>query len=188
MGVSRHHAGDIPNLWGEADASRSLWTMEKALEFVFKWGWKNSLWPLQFGTACCALEMMATAAGRFDIARFGAEIFRPSPRQADLLIAAGTITRKMLPVLKRLYDQMTQPKWVIAMGSCTIAGGPFRFDSYSVVNGIDHVIPVDVYVPGCPPRPEALLYGLLTLQKKIERSRVYRSRPPASSSPGRITS
>jgi NADH-quinone oxidoreductase subunit B len=153
-----------------------FWNPEKAAEMIFKWARKNSLWPLQFGTACCAIEMMATAGGRFDLARFGSEVFRPSPRQADLLITAGTITEKMGYALKRLYEQMPKPSWVIAMGSCTISGGPFFYDSYSVVKGIDSFIPVDVYVPGCPPRPESLIYGLLALQKKIDDDPVFRSR------------
>ena len=153
-----------------------LWTLEKAVGFIFKWARKNSLWPLQFGTACCAIEMMATAAGRYDIARFGAEVFRPSPRQADLLIAAGTITEKMGYAIKKLYEQMPKPSWVIAMGSCTIAGGPYYYDSYTVVKGIDSFIPVDVYVPGCPPRPESLIHGLMAIQKKIEDEPIFRRR------------
>ena len=156
-----------------------IWTPQKATELIFQWARKNSLWPLQFGTACCAIEMMAAAAGRYDISRFGSEVFRPSPRQADLIIAAGTITEKMGYALKKLYDQMPKPSWVIAMGSCTIAGGPYFYDSYTVVKGIDSFIPVDVYVPGCPPRPESLLHGLMALQKKIEDDPVFRSRQSA---------
>jgi NADH-quinone oxidoreductase subunit B len=136
------------------------------LQELANWGRKNSIWPLQFGLACCAIEMIATSMARFDIARFGSEIFRPSPRQADLMIVAGTVTKKMAPQVVRLYNQMPEPKYVIAMGACAISGGPFK-QGYNVLKGIDRYIPVDVHIPGCPPRPEALLHGLMTLQKKI---------------------
>jgi len=136
------------------------------LDEAMKWGRSNSLWPLTFGLACCAIEMMAVQASHADVSRFGSEIFRASPRQADLMIVAGTVTKKMAPRVRRLYDEMPYPKYVIAMGACVIQGGPYA-RGYSVVLGVDRVIPVDVYVPGCPPTPEALQFGLITLQKKI---------------------
>ncbi len=137
-------------------------TMEKAME----WSRSNSLWPLTFGLACCAIEMMATQASKLDISRFGSEVFRNSPRQSDLMIVSGTVTKKMAPRLRRLYDEMPYPKYVIAMGVCVIQGGPYN-QGYSVVMGVDRVVPVDVYVPGCPPTPEALTNGIMLLQKKI---------------------
>ena len=137
-------------------------------EALMNWGRSNSVWPLTFATSCCGIEMMATGGSRHDFARFGIEVYRASPRQADVIVVAGTIVRKMAPVLKRLYDQMADPKYVIAMGACAVSGGPFYYNSYSVIRGVDQVIPVDVYIPGCPPRPEALLYGVMQLQRKIQ--------------------
>ena len=139
-----------------------------SIDKISNWGRANSLWPLTFATSCCGIEMMQTTASNFDIARFGSEVFRGSPRQADLLICAGTITYKMAPVLKKLYSQMAEPKYVIAMGACTCKGGMFATDSYSVVKGIDKIIPVDIYLPMCPPRPEALLDAIMQLQNKIK--------------------
>ncbi len=141
-------------------------------DWLLKHGRANSLWPMTFGLACCAIEMMAAGASRFDLSRFGAEVFRPSPRQCDVMIVAGTISKKMFPAVKTLYDQMPEPKWVIAMGNCAISGGPFKFDGqYGIIEGADTFLPVDIYIPGCPPRPEALIEGILELEEKITGSR-----------------
>ena len=137
------------------------------LEELVKWARRNSVWPAQFGLACCAIEMMATGAANFDLARFGMEVFRGSPRQADLMIVAGRVSQKMAPVLRQVYDQMMEPKWVLSMGVCASSGG--MFNNYGLIQGVDTIVPVDIYVPGCPPRPEMLMYGILRLHEKVQR-------------------
>lgn len=158
-------AGEMNSCKHISEISDQPTVVTAGLNQLVGWARKNSLWPLGFGLACCAIEMISTAAARYDISRFGMEIFRPSPRQADLMIVAGTVTRKMAPAVKRLYDQMPEPKWVVAMGACACSGG--LFPTYAVVQGVDTFLPVDVYIPGCPVKPEALLNGLIELQKKI---------------------
>jgi NADH-quinone oxidoreductase subunit B len=138
---------------------------------LVQWSRRSAIWPVAFGLACCAIEMMAMSASRYDIARFGAEVFRGSPRQSDLMIVAGRVSRKMAPALRRVYDQMPEPKWVISMGACASVGGVF--DNYALVQGVDQVVPVDVFVPGCPPRPESLIYGIVQLQRKIAQQRAF---------------
>lgn len=145
--------------------------MVTTLDKIYNWSRKSSMWPLLFGLACCAIEMIATAASRYDLARFGMEVMRPSPRQSDLMIVSGTVTKKMVPAIVRIYNQMAEPRYVLSMGACATGGGPFK-EGYTVVSGIDKYIPVDVYVPGCPPTPEALLYGLIKLHEKVERQSI----------------
>jgi NADH-quinone oxidoreductase subunit B len=151
----------------ELSGQVSITTLDK----IYNWGRRNSVWPMMFGLACCAIEMICVAASRYDFSRFGMEVMRPSPRQADLMIVSGTVTKKMVPQIVRLYNQMPEPKYVIAMGACASGGGPFK-EGYNVVSGIDKFLPVDVYIPGCPPTPQALLNGLITLQKKIDRQSI----------------
>lgn len=145
------------------------------LDRIYNWGRRSSVWPMMFGLACCAIEMICTAASRYDTARFGMEVMRPSPRQSDLMIVSGTVTKKMVPQIVRLYNQMPEPKYVMAMGACASGGGPFK-EGYNVVSGIDKFLPVDVYVPGCPPTPQALLHGLISLQKRIDRQPIGQTR------------
>ncbi len=159
---------DIP---GELKGQLTVTTLDR----IYNWGRRASVWPMLFGLACCAIEMICTAASRFDLARFGMEIMRPSPRQVDLMIVSGTVTKKMVPLIVRLYNQMPEPKYVLAMGACASGGGPFK-EGYNVVSGIDQFLPVDVYVPGCPPTPQALLHGLIAVQRKIERESLRQAR------------
>ena len=173
-----------PVLQKELEQHVLVTTWDKLLgmvDTVYNWGRRSSLWPLGFGLACCAIEMICTASSRFDIARFGAEVFRGSPRQADVMIVSGTVTKTMMPMIARLYDQMPEPKYVISMGACATGGGPFK-EGYNVVSGIDKYLPVDVYIPGCPPTPQALLNGLIMLQKKIDGERIVARRPGTAAS------
>lgn len=155
---------DIPP---EMQAKVAVTTLDR----IYNWGRRSSLWPLMFGLACCGIEMICTAASRFDFARFGMEIMRPSPRQADMMIVSGTVTKKMIPQIVRLYNQIPEPKYVVSMGACASGGGPFK-EGYNVVSGVDQYIPVDVYIPGCPPTPQALLHGLIALQKRIDKQSI----------------
>jgi NADH-quinone oxidoreductase subunit B len=160
------HARSEGTLMGLESRIPHVPVLTTTVEKVINWGRRSSLWPMTFGLACCAIEMMSMSASRWDIARFGAEVFRPSPRQADLMIVAGRVSNKMVPIIKHLYDQMAEPKWVIAMGACAACGGVFS--NYAILQGVDKIIPVDIYVEGCPPSPEALLEGFMELQKKID--------------------
>jgi NADH-quinone oxidoreductase subunit B len=177
-------ATDAPGLTdAERDELRRHGILLTKIEELVNLGRSKSVWPLQFGLACCAIEMIAASMARFDIARFGSEVFRPSPRQADLLIVSGTVTKKMAPQVVRLWNQMPEPKYCIAMGACAISGGPFK-QGYNVLKGIDRFIPVDVYIPGCPPRPEALLHGLLQLQEQIKNAKTSGPKAPRHIRPG----
>ncbi len=160
------HNPDVPVPEGMQSAV-AVTNFSKLMDSIYNWGRRNSIWPMAFGLACCAIEMIATAASRYDQSRFGMEVIRASPRQADLMIVSGTVTKKMVVPIVRLYNQMPEPKYVMAMGACASGGGPFK-EGYNVVSGIDKYVPVDVYVPGCPPTPQALLYGMIMLQKKID--------------------
>ncbi|MBE0410803.1 MAG: NADH-quinone oxidoreductase subunit NuoB [Anaerolineales bacterium] len=155
---------DIPP---ELNGQVTITTLDK----IYNWGRRSSIWPMMFGLACCAIEMICTAAGRYDFSRFGMEVMRPTPRQSDAMIVSGTVTKKMIPQIVRLYNQMAEPKYVVAMGACASGGGPFK-EGYNVVSGVDKYLPVDVYIPGCPPTPQALMHGLITLQEKIDKQSI----------------
>ncbi len=167
---ARAGRGQEIQLWDWKLISPRFRVLTTTLEKVVTWSRRSAIWPVTFGLACCAIEMMAMASSRYDISRFGAEVFRGSPRQSDLMIIAGRLSRKMAPALRRIYDQMPEPKWVISMGACASCGGVF--DNYAIVQGSDQVVPIDVYIPGCPPRPESVLYGIVQLQKKIDATRL----------------
>ncbi|HRQ37853.1 MAG TPA: NADH-quinone oxidoreductase subunit NuoB [Chloroflexota bacterium] len=164
---------DSPDMVVPEELQNNVWitNIAKILDPVYNWGRRNSVWPMVFGLACCAIEMICTAASRYDLARFGMEVFRATPRQSDLMIISGTVTKKMVPTIVRLYNQMPEPRYVLAMGACASGGGPFK-EGYTVVDGIDKFLPVDVYVPGCPPTPQALINGLIALQEKIDQQSI----------------
>ncbi len=164
---------DSPDMAVPEELQNNVWitSIAKILDPVYNWGRRNSVWPMVFGLACCAIEMICTAASRYDLARFGMEVFRATPRQSDLMIVSGTVTKKMVPTIVRLYNQMPEPRYVLAMGACASGGGPFK-EGYTVVDGIDKFLPVDVYVPGCPPTPQALINGLIALQEKIDQQSI----------------
>lgn len=163
----QHYMHDTIAVPAELQSNVLVTTLDKA----YNWSRRSSMWPLLFGLACCAIEMIATAASRYDLSRFGMEVMRPSPRQSDLMIVSGTVTKKMVPAIVRIYNQMAEPRYVLSMGACATGGGPFK-EGYNVVSGIDKYLPVDVYVPGCPPTPEALIYGLMKLHEKVERQSI----------------
>jgi NADH-quinone oxidoreductase subunit B len=170
MATERVNTPDVtPHTSEEFERRLLLTRLEDLVSWVVNWARRSSIWPATFGLACCAIEMMATGASKYDLARFGSEVFRASPRQADLMIVSGRVSRKMAPVLRKIYDQMPDPKWVISMGACASCGGVFN--TYTIVQGVDQIVPVDVYVPGCPPRPEQLIHGIMLLQEKIKRER-----------------
>lgn len=174
MTTSQSGAGALsPDVEVPAELQNNVWitNIAKLLDPVYNWTRRNSIWPMVFGLACCAIEMICTASSRYDLARFGMEVFRATPRQSDLMIVSGTVTKKMVPTIVRLYNQMPEPRYVMAMGACASGGGPFK-EGYNVVDGIDKFLPVDVYVPGCPPTPQALINGLIALQEKIDQQSI----------------